>query len=61
MLAPEEHHVTSPWTALYIRTGPYLVLVYDWDPYCLHYWGIVVYSVLIWLKMRLQWQIMFSN
>jgi len=24
--------------------------VYDWDPNCLHYWGIVVYSVLIWLK-----------
>ena len=22
-----------------------LVLVYDWDPNCLHYWGIVVYSV----------------
>jgi len=21
-------------------------LAYDWDPNCLHYWGIVVYSVL---------------
>jgi hypothetical protein len=30
-------------------------LVNDWDPNCLHYWGIVVYSVLVWLKIRLKW------
>jgi len=33
--------------------------VYDWDPNCLHYWGTVVYSVLIWLKKRLKWKTMF--
>jgi hypothetical protein len=35
-----------------------LFLVYDCDPNCLHYWGIVVYSVVIWLKMRLKWKTM---
>jgi hypothetical protein len=44
-----------------IRTDLYLVLVYDWDPNCLRYWGIVVYSVLIWLKMRLKWKTVFSK
>ena len=33
-------------------------LVYDWDPNCLHYWDIVVYSVVVWLKMRLNWKAM---
>jgi len=45
--------------------------VYDWDPNCLHYWGIVVYSivvysivvysVLIWLELRLKRKTMFSK
>jgi hypothetical protein len=36
-------------------------LVYDSDPNCLHYWGIIVYSVLVWLKMRLKWKTMFGK
>jgi len=35
--------------------------VYDWDPSCLPYWGIVVYIILFWLKMRLKWKTMFSK
>ena len=35
--------------------------MYNWVPNCLHYWGIVVYSVLVWLKIRLKWKTMFSE
>jgi len=51
----------EPSSGLCIRTDAYLVLVYDWDPNCLHYWGIAVYIVLIWLKVRLKWKTMFRE
>ena len=42
-----------------IRTVPSLVFfVHDWDPNCLQYWGIVVYSVPNLVKMSLKWKTM---
>jgi esterase/lipase superfamily enzyme len=29
-------------------------LVYDSDPNCLHYWGTVVYDIVVWVKMKLK-------
>jgi len=45
--------------AFNIRTDPSLVfLVYDWDPNCVPYWGVVVYSIQNLVKMSLKWKTM---
>jgi len=45
---------------LYIRTDPYLVFSVQLGSklFIVHYWSTVVYSVLVWLKIRLKWKTM---
>jgi hypothetical protein len=45
VLAARSHHEASIEDQILIW-----LLVYNWDPSCLHYWGIVAYSALVWLN-----------